>query len=59
MKRLALVVLPILSAIAVLGLFLVLARSQASVFGPRVAAVRKAIGHLVEEVAEEVQEVPA
>jgi hypothetical protein len=59
MKRFVLVALPIVSAFLVFGVGFLLVRSQASVFGPRISAVRRAIGQLVEEVAEEAPEVPA
>jgi hypothetical protein len=55
MKRVALVVLPILSVVIVLGLGLLVVRTHPSLFGPRSAAPKDA-EHVVEEVAEKGKE---
>ena len=56
MKRLLLFAIPILATLAALGLAFLFIRSQGGTLEPRVASIRKAVGQMVEEVAEELGE---
>ena len=57
MKRVLVLALPILVTSFVLGLGVFYMRTRGGAIEPRFAAVRKAVGDVVEEVAEKVEEV--
>jgi hypothetical protein len=56
MKRAFLFALPILATVVAVGLAFLFIRSQAGTTAPRFASFRKAVGQVIEEVADEVEE---